>query len=117
MTVPAVNPVWRRQAATGQHAGPRSDAERFAGDATVRAREAIVPAGLFQIRCTGRVIGKKSLELRERFRERKLRAVENIHVEPSGFRTQSIPSGCLRQADRHGSMFLPHGRKTLLLAS
>src|SRR5271166_121079 len=88
--------------ATGQHAGPRSDAERFAGDATVRAREAIVPAGLFQIRCTGRVIGKKSLELRERFRERKLRAVENNHVGLSGFRTQSIPSGCLRQADRHG---------------
>ena len=44
----------------------------------------------------------KSLKLGERLREWQVGAVENIHNSISILRTQSIPSGCMRKADRNG---------------
>ena len=68
--------------ATCKHAGPRGDAERFAGDPTVRAGEAALPARLLKI-CGARfVVREKALELRERFWKRKVGAIENVHCSP-----------------------------------
>ena len=86
---------------TGQHTGPRGDAERHADDTTARAGKSIAPAGLFQIAGTGRVTRKKPLEVRERFRERKVGAVENIHSSLiSASLTHPAAGVNVRQADK-----------------
>jgi hypothetical protein len=43
------------------------------------AGETLSPAGLFKIAGAGRVVRKKSLELGQGLRERKVGAVENVH--------------------------------------
>src|SRR5208282_4420788 len=65
--------------AAGQDARPRGDAERFADFPAMGAGETLGPSGLFKIAGTGRVVRKEPLELGERFRKRKLGAVENVH--------------------------------------
>ena len=87
--------------ATGQDAGPRGDAERFTHDAAARAGEPVAPASPFQVGGAGRIVGEKSLKLGEGLRQGQVGAVENVHDLLSVLRTQSIPSGCMRQADRH----------------
>ena len=92
--------------ATGQDARPRGDAERFTHDAAVRAGEPVTPASFFQVGGAGRIVGEKSLKLRERSREWQVGSVENVHGSLSASRTQSIPSGCMRQADRPSLFFI-----------
>lgn len=89
--------------ATGQDAGPRGDAERFTHDAAMRPSEPVTPASFFQIGGAGRIVGEKSLKLRERSWEWQVGSVENVHDSPSVLCTQSILGGYMRKADRHGS--------------
>ncbi len=84
--------------ATGQDARPRGDAERFTHDAAVRAGEPVTPASFFQVGGAGRIVGEKSLKLRERSREWQVGSVENVHGSLSASRTQSILVGvCVKR--------------------
>src|SRR4051794_8245375 len=90
-----------RLAAAGpasQDAGPGGDAERFAHNAAVGAGKAFAPACLFQIGGAGGVVGEKSLELGERFREGEVGAIENVHSHPlSASDTLALRAMCVNQ--------------------
>ncbi len=78
--------------AAGQHAGPRGDAERFAGFPAMRADETFGPSGLLEIARAGRVIREKPLEFAEGFRKCNRGALDNVHSgnPSSARRTHSI---------------------------
>ena len=90
---------------TRQDAGPRGDAERLRDNTAVRAGEAALPARLFKISGAKLVVREKPLELRERFRERKVGAVENVHSSPiSASCIHLVPGAGVRQADKAPSL-------------
>ena len=90
---------------TRQDAGPRGDAERLRDNTAVRAGEAALPARLFKISGARLVVREKPLELRERFRERKVGAVENVHSSPiSASCIHLVPGAGVRQADKAPSL-------------
>jgi len=62
-----------------QNAGPGDDAKGFANCATMPADKAVRPTGMFKINCARRVIGKLSLELRQRLGESQIFALVNVH--------------------------------------
>ena len=111
-----------------QHARSARNAERFTAGLAARADEAALPARLFEIRGTSRVIREKLLKLRQRPRKWQRRALLHVHHDggfrshfPSGLGagrsqkgdrqlaaaspapfTTSKSSGCMCQPDRHG---------------
>ena len=88
-----------------QDAGPRGDAERLRDNTAVRAGEAALPARLFKISGARLVVREKPLELRERFRERKVGAVENVHSSPiSASCIHLVPGAGVRQAEKAPSL-------------
>ena len=44
--------------------------------------EPVIPSSLFQVGGAGRIVRKKPLEPRKRFRERKIISIENVHSQP-----------------------------------
>ena len=57
-----------------------------AASAAVRAGEPVTPASFFQVGGAGRIVGEKSLKLRERSREWQVGSVENVHGSLSASR-------------------------------
>jgi hypothetical protein len=58
--------------AAAQNTRARFEPEWFADNAASRADEPTMPAGLFEICSTGRVVGKKALKFRQRPRKRQI---------------------------------------------
>lgn len=70
---------------TAQHTGTIGKPIRITNHAAVRASKSGVPTNSFQVRSTRRIVGKQSLEFRQRPRERKRCTVEDVrrHLPPS----------------------------------
>jgi len=62
-----------------QDSGSVLEAERITNNAAMGTNEPVIPSRLFQVRGAGRIVRKKPLETRERFRKRKVLSVENVH--------------------------------------
>ena len=62
-----------------QNAGARLETERLADNAAPWASEPIIPAGLFEISGTRRVVRKNALEFQQRPRERQVFTGQDIH--------------------------------------
>jgi hypothetical protein len=55
------------------------EAKRIANNAAMGTSEPVIPSRLFQVGGASRIVRKKPLEPRKRFRERKVISVENVH--------------------------------------
>lgn len=62
-----------------QNAGTRLEAEWLADNATPWAGESAAPAGPFQVGGAGRIVGKNTLKVRQRLRERQVFKGQDIH--------------------------------------
>src|SRR5664279_1650196 len=67
--------------AAAQNARARLETERLANDAAPWAGEPSVPAGVFEIGGTGRVVRENTLELRQRPGERQVFTGQDIHAQ------------------------------------
>ncbi len=67
--------------AAAQNARTRLETERLANDAAPQAGEPSLPAGVFEIGGTGRVVREKALELRQGLRERQVFTGQDIHAQ------------------------------------
>ena len=67
--------------AAAQNARARLETERLADDAAPWAGESSIPAGVFEIGGTGRVVRENTLELRQRLRERQVFTRQYIHAQ------------------------------------
>ena len=65
-----------------QDTGSVLEAERIANNAAMGTSEPVIPSSLFQVGGAGRIVRKKPLEPRKRFRERKIISIENVHSQP-----------------------------------
>ena len=89
--------------ATAQDTGTSGDAEGIACGMAMRTDEAVAPSSFFHVGSTLRFIGKKLLKLWKRPRKGQVVTLKDVHGSLSIIHTKSIPSGCVRQADRQGS--------------
>ena len=94
--------------ATAQDTGTSGDAEGIACGMAMRTDEAVAPSSFFHVGSTLRFIGKKLLKLWKRPRKGQVVTLKDVHGSLSIIHTKSIPSGCVRQADRQGIMICPH---------
>ena len=85
--------------ATAQDTGTSGDAEGIACGMAMRTDEAVAPSSFFHVGSTLRFIGKKLLKLWKRPRKGQVVTLKDVHGSPI-IHTKSIPSGCVRQADR-----------------
>ena len=90
--------------ATAQDTGTSGDAEGIACGMAMRTDEAVAPSSFFHVGSTLRFIGKKLLKLWKRPRKGQVVTLKDVHGSLSIIHTKSIPSGCVRQADRQDSM-------------
>ena len=67
--------------AAAQNAGARLETVGFANDAAPWANEPSIPAGVFEIGGTGRVVGEKALKFRQRPGEREIITRQDIHAQ------------------------------------
>ena len=88
--------------ATAQDTGTSGDAEGIACGMAMRTDEAVAPSSFFHVGSTLRFIGKKLLKLWKRPRKGQVVTLKDVHGSLSIIHTKSIPSGCVRQADRQG---------------
>ena len=86
--------------ATAQDTGTSGDAEGIACGMAMRTDEAVAPSSFFHVGSTLRFIGKKLLKLWKRPRKGQVVTLKDVHGSLSIIHTKSIPSGCVRQADR-----------------
>ena len=100
--------------ATAQDTGTSGDAEGIACGMAMRTDEAVAPSSFFHVGSTLRFIGKKLLKLWKRPRKGQVVTLKDVHGSLSIIHTKSIPSGCVRQADRQG-VFFKQGKKNLAL--
>ena len=77
----------------------------------MRTDEAVAPSSFFHVGSTLRFIGKKLLKLWKRPRKGQVVTLKDVHGSLSIIHTKSIPSGCVRQADRQGLKFEFHGSR------
>ena len=89
--------------ATAQDTGTSGDAEGIACGMAMRTDEAVAPSSFFHVGSTLRFIGKKLLKLWRRPRKGQVVTLKDVHGSLSIIHTKSIPSGCVRQADRQGT--------------
>ena len=89
--------------ATAQDTGTSGDAEGIACGMAMRTDEAVAPSSFFHVGSTLRFIGKKLLKLWKRPRKGQVVTLKDVHGSLSIIHTKSIPSGCMRQADRQGT--------------
>ena len=89
--------------ATAQDTGTSGDAEGIACGMAMRTDEAVAPSSFFHVGSTLRFIGKKLLKLWKRPRKGQVVTLKDVHGSLSIIHTKSIPSGCVRQADRQES--------------
>ena len=92
--------------ATAQDTGTSGDAEGIACGMAMRTDEAVAPSSFFHVGSTLRFIGKKLLKLWKRPRKGQVVTLKDVHGSLSIIHTKSIPSGCVRQADRQGCVQL-----------
>ena len=90
--------------ATAQDTGTSGDAEGIACGMAMRTDEAVAPSSFFHVGSTLRFIGKKLLKLWKRPRKGQVVTLKDVHGSLSIIHTKSIPSGCVRQADRQGTL-------------
>ena len=91
--------------ATAQDTGTSGDAEGIACGMAMRTDEAVAPSSFFHVGSTLRFIGKKLLKLWKRPRKGQVVTLKDVHGSLSIIHTKSIPSGCVRQADRQGLFY------------
>ena len=91
--------------ATAQDTGTSGDAEGIACGMAMRTDEAVAPSSFFHVGSTLRFIGKKLLKLWKRPRKGQVVTLKDVHGSLSIIHTKSIPSGCVRQADRQASFY------------
>src|SRR5271167_753130 len=84
MTVPTRRPAWRRHARHSRTPGRVTMRKGSAIRAAMRADKAVRPAGTPKIGSARRVIGKKSLKLRERSGESQIVALVDVHSRHDG---------------------------------
>ena len=89
--------------ATAQDTGTSGDAEGIACGMAMRTDEAVAPSSFFHVGSTLRFIGKKLLKLWKRPRKGQVVTLKDVHGSLSIIHTKSIPSGCVRQADRQAT--------------
>ena len=65
--------------ATSKNTSPILEAKRVTGRAALRADKTLRPASFLQIGCTSRFVRERLLKFRQRFRERKVVSLQNVH--------------------------------------
>ena len=101
--------------AAAQDTGPSGDAEGLAYGMAMRTDKPLAPSSFFHVGGTRRFIGEKPLKLRKRLREGQVITLKDVHSSLPIMRTQSIPSRCVRQADRKESKDVKMGMIDIIL--